>query len=84
MHGPGIQLIGAHTIARPEKESSPGAFTVRDDMKSLIKLCELKRINFASMVDAVFSPKDCTDVYTKLINQKDFPVVSQFDWSEIK
>ena len=26
VHGPGIQLIGAHTLARPDFESSPGIF----------------------------------------------------------
>ena len=45
VHGPGIQLIGAHTMARPSCESAPGYFTAEDDMKTLIKLCALGRNN---------------------------------------
>ena len=83
VHGPGIQLIGAHTLARPEKDSSPGCFTQRDDILTTLKLCELKRINLDDMIDKVFLPDDCTNVYNKLINDKNFPVVSMFDWSDV-
>ncbi len=84
VHGPGIKLIGAHTLARPESDSSAGFFTQKDDMRSLLKLCTLKRISLKDMVDAVFSPENCGEVYTRLINDKNFPTVSQFDWREIK
>ena len=84
VHGPGIQLIGAHTLARPSSESHPGYFTHRDDAIAILKLCEMNRMNIKEMVDEVFSPLDCYDVYTRLINDKNFPVISQFDWSDIK
>ncbi len=83
VHGPGITLIGAHTLARPELESSPGMFTKRDDMKSVLKLCGGGRIHLEEAVDAVYSPTDCTEVYSRLINDKNFPVVSQFDWKGV-
>lgn len=84
VHGPGIQLIGAHTLARPSQESHPGYFTHRDDAIAILKLCEYNRMNIKEMVDEVFSPNDCFDVYTRLINDKNFPVISQFDWSDVK
>lgn len=84
VHGPGIKLIGAHTLARPESDSSAGHFTQRDDIKTLLKLCALKRISLKDTVDAVFSPEDCSEVYTRLINDRSFPVVSQFDWRKVK
>ena len=83
VHGPGIQLIGAHTLARPDFESYPGYFTKNDDIKAILKLIELKRISFKEMVDEVHSPKDCANVYDRLVNDKNFPVVSQFDWRGI-
>jgi len=84
VHGPGITLIGAHTMARPENDSSHGWFTQRDDIKALMKLSAYERINFKDMIDETFLPEDCTEVYTRLINDKNFPVVSQFDWRNIK
>lgn len=84
VHGPGIQLIGAHTMARPQFESAPGYFTAQDDVKTLDTLTALKRISLAEMVDEIHSPYNCQEVYTRLINDKNFPVVSQFDWSDVK
>lgn len=83
IHGPGITVIGAHTLARPEFESSPGMFTTRDDVKTVLKLCEAKRINIKDMIEEVHSPSKCTDVYERLINDRNFPNVVQFDWSEL-
>ena len=83
VHGPGISLIGAHTIARPNEESYPGYFTTRDDMKTVLKLCEKNRINIKDMVGKTFSPAECADVYTSLLNDRNFPVVVQFDWNRL-
>ncbi len=83
VHGPGIKLVGAHTFARPTKESSHAYFTQRDDIKTIMKLVSGKRLSLKAMVDAVYSPEDCSEVYTRLVNDKNFPVVSQFDWSKL-
>lgn len=84
VHGPGIQLIGAHTAARPDFESHPGYFTHRDDIRATIKLCAMGRIKLNELVDEVYLPENCTEVYTRLVNDKNFPVVSQFDWRNVK
>lgn len=83
VHGPGITIIGAHTQARPQEESHPGFFTQRDDIKTILKLCGAGRINLKDMVGEVHSPADCSDVYTRLINDRNFPIVVQFDWREL-
>ena len=83
VHGPGITLIGAHTMARPDNESYPGYFTTIDDMKTVLNLCEGGRINLNVLVDEVHSPTECTVVYSRLVNDKNFPSVVQFDWSDI-
>jgi len=82
VHFPGITLIGAHTMARPDFESHPGWFTHRDDINAVLKLCAGKRIDLESMIKETHLPKDCTDVYTRLVNDRNFPVVVQFDWRD--
>ena len=82
VHGPGISLIGAHTIARPDFESHPGYFTHNDDIKAILKLCATGRITLSDMVSKTFSPNECTEVYNELITNKNFPTIAQFDWSK--
>ena len=82
VHGPGIQIIGAHTNARPKNESYPGYFTQRDDIKAILKLCAMNRISLKDMANEVYLPENCGEVYNRLINDKNFPVVVQFDWRE--
>ena len=84
VHGPGITLIGAHTLARPERESHSGWFSTKDDMKTVAKLSELGRLNLKALIDETHSPFECEKVYERLINDKNFPTVVQFDWSDIK
>ena len=84
VHVPGITLIGAHTIARPEEESHPGYFTHRDDISAVLNLCALGRLKLDNLVEETHSPKECEEVYLRLVNDKDFPVVVQFDWRNIE
>jgi len=82
VHGPGITLVGAHTNARPDFESSPGWWTSWDDTEALIKLMLTKRIDLLSLVAETHSPEKAQEIYTRLANEPTFPVV-QFDWSDI-
>jgi len=80
VHFPGIQLIGAHTAARPETESYPNYWTHQDDIKAYLRLCASKRIHPSEMIGEVHKPEECEDVFHRLAFDKDFPVVVQFDW----
>ena len=80
IHAPGITIIGAHTIARPEVESHPGWFTHRDDIKAVLKLCKGGRLCLEDIIGETHSPTECPEVYNRLAFDKDFPVVVQFDW----
>lgn len=80
VHGPGITLIGAHTMARPNVESYPGWFTHRDDIKAVLKLISKQRLDLKSMIKETHTPDECSEVYTRLINDKNFPTLVQFDW----
>lgn len=80
VHTPGITLIGAHTRARPETESHPGYFTTRDDIKALIRLVGGKRLDLESKIAETHFPVEAAVVYDRLIHDRDFPTVVQFDW----
>ena len=83
VHGPGISLIGAHTLARPKTESSQSLWTDADDRNALLKLHALGRISLAPPVREIHAPEDAPEVYQRLISEKNFPVV-QFDWRKMK
>jgi alcohol dehydrogenase zinc-binding domain protein len=80
VHGPGISLIGAHTMARPQWESSFGLWTTHDDVLAIMHLISLGRINLKGFVSEVHSPNDAEEVYHRLATDPEFPVV-QFDWT---
>ncbi len=80
VHGPGITLIGAHTDARPQAESSTGWWTQADDMQAVATLHQMGRLKLSSLVDEIHSPEKATEIYNRLCNDKTFPIV-QFDWS---
>ena len=83
IHFPGVTLIGAHSHARPEWESSPGWFTHRDDMQTLMKLITLGRLDISAMHGPVYAPQDCKTVYDALIHDRNFPMMVQFDWRKL-
>ena len=82
VHGPGVSLIGAHTLARPQIESYPGYWTQKDDIQTLIKLESMGRISLEKMVEETYSPENAPNVYTRLVTEQCFPMV-QFDWKKI-
>ena len=82
VHGPGVTLVGAHTNARPRGESSHGWWTERADFEAVLKLTKYGRIKLSSLVEEVHSPNEAPEVYTRLCDEKTFPLV-QFDWSKL-
>ncbi len=84
IHGPGITVIGAHTLARPQVDSYPGWFTHRDDIGAILRLISLGRMNPESLISESYSPADCSEVYSHLVNDCDFGPIVQFDWKNIE
>ncbi len=80
VHGPGISLIGAHTVARPDVESSPAYWTTHDDMLAVMRLISAGRLSIREMIDETHAPSECTEVYTRLVTERFFPLV-QFNWN---
>ena len=83
IHGPGITVIGAHTIARPSVESHPGYFTHRDDIAAVLRLVAGGRLVLEDIVAETHAPTVCEEVYRRLVFERDFPIAVQFDWRSI-
>ena len=83
VHGRGISLIGAHTMARPKSESSQGLWTTEDDIRTVLGLIKGGRLNFSDMICEVHSPADAQAVYQRLVSDKKFPIGVLFDWSKV-
>ena len=83
VHGRGISLIGAHTIARPRSESSAGLWTDKDDLRTVLGLLAGGRLNFRDVIHEIHSPADAQEVYQRLVNEKNFPIGVLFDWRKV-
>lgn len=83
VHGQGISLIGAHTLARPKTESSAGLWTDKDDLQAVLNLIKGKRLNFKDMICEIHSPTEAGQIYNRLASDKNFPIGVLFDWRNI-
>ena len=83
VHGPGITLVGAHTQARASAESSHGNYTAADDIRVQFKLLHMNRLCYTDIIHEVHNPRDCTEVYNRLVTDKNFPVCVQYKWDNI-
>jgi len=79
VHGPGITLIGAHTEARPDHDSSDGWWTQRDDAEAILRLMSAGRLDLGEMIEETYTPNDAPEVYKRLCRDRSFPV-TQFNW----
>ncbi len=84
VHFPGVSLVGAHTVARPCFESSPGYWTSEDDTKAIMKLIAGGRVNFKDMIFETHEPQSAPEVYHRLATDRNFPVCVQFDWTKME
>ena len=79
VHGRGVTLIGAHTMARPSFDSSSGWWCERDDGLAFLRLLSLGRLSMAGFTQEVHPVSDAPAVYTRLAAGGPFPAV-QVDW----
>ena len=83
VHGRGVTIVGAHTLARREGESAPGWWTERDDARAFLRLLSLGRILLDGFTDEIHSPTACGEVFARLAAGGPFPNV-QFDWVKVE
>ena len=82
VHKPGIQLLGAHNMARPQSDSRKGCWTHQDDCKAILRLMSGGRLSAEPMLGRVVKPQDCGEIYRQLCEDKNFPVGTVFDWRD--
>ena len=80
VHQPGIELIGAHSGARPRQESHSGFYTEMDDCRVTLAYLSAGRLDFTPMIGEIHSPDDAHDIYLKLAEGRDFPIGVVFRW----
>ncbi len=84
VHRPGVEIIGAHTNARPKLESRPHSWTWKDDARALLRFMADGRLDMSKILTAVYAPQDGPGVYQNLAgNHHDFPVGAVFDWKQL-
>lgn len=83
VHWPGIELIGAHSGARPTGQSFGDAYTEMDDCRVTLSYLSAGRLNFRDMIQEVTSPVHAPEVYARLAENRNFPIGVLFDWSRL-
>lgn len=83
VHRPGVKLIGAHNFVRPKFESYPHHWTHQDDCKAILDMISANRIKVKPIISRVVSPTLAQQIYSELCNDKNFPLGTVFDWSDI-
>lgn len=83
VHYPGINMIGANNFARPKFESYPGNWTAEDDIEAMLRLIAYGRMDLKPLVSEIHSPADAPEVYTRLANDRNFPIGVAFDWRRL-
>ena len=83
VHKPGVKLIGAHNMVRPQVDSYPHCWTHHDDCRAILNLLGSGRLTAKSICSQVISPLQATEIYDRLCHDKNFPLGVVFDWSKL-
>ena len=80
VHRPGITVIGAHNMARPQHDRRPGVWTMREDMALLLRFLGAGRLQSRPLLTRIADPAEAPEIYEKLYaRDPNLPGVV-FDW----
>lgn len=82
VHLRGVSLIGVHGKTRPPFNSAPGNWTARRDNITILRMIADGRLTVKDMISEYVSPKDATEVYQRLLHDREFPLGVIFDWEK--
>lgn len=82
VHRPGVVIIGAHNMVRPAHDSSPGHWTMRDDMRALLRLLGAGRLAVRPMISEEVAPDQAPAVYRRLVETPAAPLGVVFLWQD--
>lgn len=75
-----ITLVGAHISIIPEKESSPGRWSYRDEGRLWLHWLASGKIDLNSLVTDRVTPEDVSDFYYSLIHEDTAPIAPVIQW----
>lgn len=82
VHIPGIELIGAHSGARPFLESRPDYWTEMDDCRVTLSYLSKGKLDFETMINEEHSPAEAHEVYERLC-KNELPIGVVFNWNKL-
>ncbi len=83
VHKPGITLIGAHNFVRPNEDSHPGYWTLRDDLSLILRLFAADRLHATPLIADILSPQQAPEAYRRIAEGETNPPGILFDWSKL-
>lgn len=83
VHRKGLVIIGAHESVRPQFDSAPGFWTMKDDQSLALKLLAARRIQVAPLVTHKFSGMEAPKAYELLVQNDMTTVGILLDWREV-
>ena len=83
VHKPGVKLIGAHNMVRPQVDSYPHCWTHHDDCRAILGLLGAGKMKVAPIRSRVVSAAQAPEIYAQLATDPHFPLGTVFDWSAL-
>lgn len=84
VHRPGVTILGAHNFVRPTENSYPGYWTLKEDLKTILRLFSAGRLRADSMIAEILSPRQAPEAYRSLAAGGTNPPGVLFDWNKFK
>lgn len=81
VHLKGVSIIGAHDFTRYPYNSAPGNWTAKRDYMTLLGYMQDGRLKPSILEPQFVSPADTTQIYDRLLNDRQFPLGVVFDWT---
>lgn len=82
VHKKGLTVIGAHNQVRPQLESSPGFWTLREDVYTIFEMIRLARLVAADLISHRVGPNKVADVYRRLLEWDEQLMGAIIDWRD--
>ena len=80
VHRPGISVIGAHNMARPQDERRPGVWTMPEDMTTLLRFMAAGRLTTKPLHTMTADPAEAPGIYDRLFARDPELLGVVFDW----
>lgn len=81
IHRPGINIIGAHNMARPLNDRRPGVWTMKEDMATLLRYMAAGRLDAKALFTQKADPQEAPEIYDRLYRRDPSLLGVIFDWS---